>query len=195
VLCDQIGAAALAVPEGVGGVGAGPREVQVVLEELGRTLTPSPMLGSVLATALLVALDDTAGSERLLPRIAEGAVVAVAWAGADGRWDRGAVEVDGDALSGEAHFVLDGDTAEILLVVADGAVYDVDPAAAERVHTPTMDPTRRLARVRLDGAPGTRIGPADAASALSAAIDAAVVALSAEQVGAAARALEMTADR
>jgi len=194
VLCDQIGVAALAVPERFGGLGAGPREVQIVLEELGRTLTPAPLLGSVLATALLVALDDDDAAERLLPRIAAGTTAAVAWAGVDGRWSGGAFGGSESSLSGEAHFVLDGDRAEILLAVADGAVYEVDPAAARRTHTPAMDLTRRLARVRLDGVPGKRLGPADATAALASSMDATVIALAGEQVGAAARLLEMTVD-
>src|SRR3954470_17827312 len=78
VLGEQIGVAALAIPERFGGAGAGRREVQLVMEELGRTLAPSPMLGSVLASSLLVALDDADACERLLPRIAEGTVAAVA---------------------------------------------------------------------------------------------------------------------
>jgi alkylation response protein AidB-like acyl-CoA dehydrogenase len=164
------------------------------MEELGRSLTPSPMLGTVLATALLKALDDSDACARLLPRIADGAVVAVAWAGADGRWSGGAFEVADAALTGDAHFVLDGEVAEILLAVADGGVYEVDPSAAERVATPTMDLTRRLARVTLADVPGTQIGPADASGALRTALDEAVIALAAEQVGAAAHALHMTVE-
>jgi alkylation response protein AidB-like acyl-CoA dehydrogenase len=194
VLCEQIGVAALAVPERFGGVGAGHREVQLVMEELGRALTPSPMLGTVLATALLVALGDDDGCARLLPRVTEGTVTAIAWAGADGRWQEGAMSVTGNRLHGEAHYVLDGDTADVLLVVADRAVYEVDPAAAQRVHTPTMDATRRLALVQLDGVPATRIGPPDASAALRAALDDAVRALVAEQVGAASAALDMTVE-
>ena len=193
VLCEQIGVAALAVPEQFGGVGVGRRELQLVTEELGRTLTPSPMLGSaVLAATLLAELGDDAASERLLPRIAEGAIAAVAWADHAGRWADGAISVEGATLTGDAHFVLEGDVADVLLVVAGGAVYEVEPAAAERVHTPTMDLTRRLADVRLDGAQGHRIGAADARSALRAALATAVVALAAEQVGAAAAILELT---
>jgi alkylation response protein AidB-like acyl-CoA dehydrogenase len=197
VLCEQIGAAALAVPEQYGGVGAGPREVQIVLEELGRTLTPSPMLGSCLAAALLVHLtadNDDEACQRLLPRIAGGAVAAVAWSDQQGRWGDGAFDVADGRLTGEAHYVLDGDTAEILLAVAGGAVYEVDVAAAQRTATPAMDPTRRLARVRLDGVPARRIGPADGRPALAAALDATLVALAGEQVGAAARALELTVE-
>ena len=89
VLCEQIGVAALAVPEHLGGAGAGPRESALVMEELGRTLTPAPMLGSaVLAAQLLLALDDAAANERLLPRIAGGTVAAVAWAGPRGAGTR-----------------------------------------------------------------------------------------------------------
>jgi hypothetical protein len=194
VLCAQIGVAALAVPEALGGVGAGPREVQLVMAELGRTLTPSPLLSTVLATALLGALDDADAAARLLPRVAEGTVAAVAWADAAGRWGNGAVRMQDGRLHGEAHYVLDGDTAEILLVVAEGAVYEVDPAQAQRTHTPTMDVTRRLATVRLDGAAGSRIGPVDATAALASALDDAVVALAAEQVGAAEAALQLTVE-
>src|SRR3954466_5062492 len=46
LLCDQIGVAALAIPERYGGVGAGLSEIHVVLDELGATLTPTPLLGS-----------------------------------------------------------------------------------------------------------------------------------------------------
>ncbi len=192
VLCEQIGVAALAVPERFGGAGAGARAVQLVLEELGRTLTPSPLLGSVLATNLLLALGDDQAAARLLPRIAEGSVAAVAWSGPGGRWDAGAFTVDGDRLTGEAHYVLDGDTAEILLAIGDGGVYEIATDGADRQHTPSMDPTRRLARVRLDGVAGRRIGPVDARPALCAALDATVIALAGEQVGAADRILEIT---
>jgi alkylation response protein AidB-like acyl-CoA dehydrogenase len=195
VLCAQIGVAALAIPERFGGAGAGPRESALVSEELGRTLTPSPLLGSaVLAAQLLLALGDDEANERVLPRIAEGTAAAVAWAGTEGRWDpaESGIHRDGELLTGTAHYVLDGDHAELLLAVADGAVYEVDPAEAERVHSPTMDLTRRLARVTLNGARGTRIGPADATAALTAACGHAVVALANEQVGAAARIFELT---
>jgi alkylation response protein AidB-like acyl-CoA dehydrogenase len=162
------------------------------MAELGRALTPSPMLGTVLATALLVALGDDAAAERLLPRIAAGTVAAVAWADEAGDWGRGAFAVSGDRLTGTAHYVLDGDTAEILLAVADGGVYEVEPGAAQRSHASAMDITRRLATVRLAGAPAHRLGPPDSSAALSAALDETVIALAGEQVGAAGAALELT---
>ncbi len=59
------------------------------MEELGRSLTPAPMLGSaVLATRALLASGDEAACERLLPGLADGSqLAALAWTTAAGRWD------------------------------------------------------------------------------------------------------------
>jgi len=197
-LCEQIGVAALLIDEEFGGIGAGSLEAHVVLDELGRGLTPSPMLGSaVLAAQLVQALNDDESSRRLLPRIAAGEIASVAWSDAAGSWATPAITASNGLLSGTAHYVLDGDLADILLVVAADehgvGVYEVDPAAAVRSHTPTLDPTRRLANVTLDAAPGTRIGD-DAEQACAQALRAAVVGQTAEQAGAAARILDLTVE-
>jgi alkylation response protein AidB-like acyl-CoA dehydrogenase len=202
-LCEQIGVAALAIPENYGGVGASWMETHLVMHELGRTLTPSPMLGSaVLATALLLELGDVDACARLLPGIASGSsIVAVCWAGAAGQWDPQAASVsaEGDSLTGETHYVLDGDIADVLVVVAATgdavAVYEVDPdqPGITRVHTPTMDITRRLGSVRFDRARARRID-GEATAALAYARDIASIALSAEQVGGAERILQLTVD-
>ncbi|HEX6857902.1 MAG TPA: acyl-CoA dehydrogenase family protein [Streptosporangiaceae bacterium] len=203
-LCGEIGVASLLVPERHGGAGGSLADVLVVMAELGRALAPVPMLGSaVLATAVLLeAGDDTAG--RLLPALAAGTTVAaLAWAGEDGRWDPGqaacwATEdpAGGWRLSGEAHYVLDGDVAGVLLVAAHApdevAVFEVDPEAAgvHRRAVTTMDTTRRLATACLDGAVGRPVGCGP--DGLARARDLACLALAAEQAGAARRALEQT---
>jgi hypothetical protein len=203
-LCGEIGVAGLLVPERYGGAGGSLADVMVVMAELGRALAPVPMLGSaVLATAVLLeADDDTAG--RLLPALADGTTVAaLAWAGQDGLWDPGQAAcrasqdpAGGWRLSGEAHYVLDGDVAGVLLVAAHAldevAVFEVDPAAAgvTRRAVTTMDTTRRLATVRLDGAAGRPAGCGP--DGLARARDLACLALAAEQAGAARRALEQT---
>jgi alkylation response protein AidB-like acyl-CoA dehydrogenase len=204
ILCEQIGVAALSIPDEFGGVGAGVLETHLVLDELGRALTPTPLLGSaVLAARLLLSAGDTDACARLLPVIAEGGVVAVCWAGADGDWstDPSAVTLAADGtLTGTACYVLDGDTAARLVVVAstpDGpALVEEDPeqSGVNRRHTPTMDATRRLARVGFDRATGSRLVVADARSTLAEARDAALVAQTAEQAGATARLLELTVD-
>ena len=187
-LCKEIGAAGLAVPEEYGGSGATLLEACVVLAELGRTLTPAPMLGcAVLATQALLLSGDEEARARLLPDICAGdRIVAVCWE-ADCR------EADRDRLTGEARDVLDAAAADTLLVTAGGGLWEVDAAApgVTRDATAALDPTRRLGAVRFDGAPARRLAGGDPRPALR---DVACVALSAEQVGAAERALELTVD-
>jgi hypothetical protein len=181
------------------------------MEELGRGLTPSPLLGSaVLAAQALLATGDEAACQRRLPAIADGtAIAALAWTAAAGRWDPGEAACEarfsagGWALTGEAHYVLDGDVADVLLAAArtpDGiALFEVDPLGSGVTRAPvtTMDTTRRLAVVRLAGAAGQPLGSGTGrgtggSTALARARDLACIALSAEQVGAAQRALELT---
>jgi hypothetical protein len=169
VLCEQIGVASLAIPERFGGAGATLAETHVVMAELGRALAPVPLLSSVYAAQVLLASGNDEVCERLLPRIAAGAIATV-------------VEVDD---TGRGEFVLDGDLAEIVLVGDGSAVFEA--TEVEATATAAMDVTRRLATVR--ARPGARLGDVDA---LGAAKEAATVALTAEQVGAAERILEIT---
>ena len=203
-LCGEIGVAGLLVPERYGGAGGSLADVQVVMAELGRVLAPVPMLGSaVLATTVLLAAGGEA-ARRLLPGLAAGtAIAALAWPDEAGHWDpgRAGCQAQPDAtggwrLKGEAHYVLDGDVAGILLVAAHApdevAVFEVDPVAAgvHRGRVTTMDSTRRLATVSLDGAAGRPVGCGP--DGLAHARDLACLALAAEQAGAARRALEQT---
>jgi alkylation response protein AidB-like acyl-CoA dehydrogenase len=76
-LCEQVGVAALAIPEEYDGFGASYVETAVVLEELGRNLAPTPLLASSIATASLLLSDDDAQKTALLPRIAAGEVATL----------------------------------------------------------------------------------------------------------------------
>lgn len=207
-LCEQIGVAGLAIPEEYGGAGAGPVEMHVVLEELGRTLTPSPLLGSVVLAANAVLYSgDRQACERILPGIAEGrSVAALAWCGPRGRWDpeRPACVATGDerrpVLNGRACYVLDGAHADVLVVAASTGsgvgIFEVDPGADgvhRREETP-MDPTRRLATIDLADVPATPLTSGGGAEVLRRVRDLGCVALSAEQVGATAEALRRTVE-
>jgi alkylation response protein AidB-like acyl-CoA dehydrogenase len=204
-LCAEIGVAGLAIPERFGGAGAGPAEVGVVQEELGRDLAGTPMLGSaVLATQALLGSGDEAACARLLPALAGGSVTAaLAWTTASGRWDpaevacRAAGSGEDWVVDGEAHYVLDGADAGVLLVPAEtGGViglFEVQPAqpAVTRGAGTSVDQSRPLAVVRLDQARGRRVG---GPAALARVRDLGCIALAAEQAGAAARALEITVE-
>ncbi|MFD0684680.1 acyl-CoA dehydrogenase family protein [Actinomadura fibrosa] len=197
-MAGQLGLQGLAVPEEHGGAGFGFRELAVVFEEMGRALVCAPFLATTVAAAALLAGE---GGHDLLPGIADGTVIAtLAVAEERGLWDPAAVEatVEGGLLRGAKAFVLDGHLADLLVVAAreeDGSVglYVVDGHAEGLTRTlvPTLDQTRRLARIGLDGVPGRRVGGEDA---LARALDVAAVALAAEQLGGAERTLEMTVE-
>ncbi|MGV9678928.1 acyl-CoA dehydrogenase family protein [Nocardia sp. NPDC003482] len=195
LLCEQVGVAALAIPEEYGGVGAGLAAALVVVEELGRTLHAPPMLGSaVLGTQAVLLTGNEEAAARLLPEVAEGArTLAVCWAGSAG-WDEPGVRVDDGRLDGTAHYVLDGTVAETLIVVTSDGLYEIDATAPEvtRATTPTLDPTRRLAEITFTAAPARHLGgDAEAVARLR---DIAWVALAVEQVGAADACLTATVD-
>ncbi|WP_324605560.1 acyl-CoA dehydrogenase family protein [Streptomyces niger] len=206
-LTEQIGVAGLAVPEEYGGAGYGACEVHVVMAELGRALSPVPLLGSaVLTVEALLASGDRSACKELLPGLAEGRTVgALAWA-ERGAWDPAAVSaeaVPGSGgtwqLTGVKEYVLDGAAADVLLVaartVAGVSLFQVavDDAGVRRVPSVTMDQTRPLATVVCDGAQGRLIGAeGDGERVLSHVRDVACTALAAEQVGAAERCLELT---
>ena len=198
-LCEQVGVAALMVPEAYDGAGFGFAEVAVVLEQLGRFLTPSPLLSVALGTEALLLSGDEAACARLLPEAAAGArLVTLAWDGVFGMVDAGtAVRAEGDRLTGELHHVLDGDTADTLLVVAttEGGLglFEVsgDADGLTRRHATTMDQTLRIGSMDLDAVEATRVGGAleDLLPRLHAVGSAAVAAM---QVGVAQRGLDMT---
>ncbi|WP_410593037.1 acyl-CoA dehydrogenase family protein [Amycolatopsis sp. lyj-23] len=198
-LCEQIGVAGLAIPEHYGGVGAGLAEACVVLGELGRSLTPAPMLGSaVLCGEALLRTGNDEACERLLPGIAAGTTLAaLAWSDVDGQWTP-ALSAAGAGLTGRAHYVLDGDLADVLLAVArtdDGAgLFEVDLAAVRRQRVTSLDPGRRLAVVECASTPARRLDTGGFTGPLRQLRATAAIAVAAEQVGAAARALELTVE-
>lgn len=170
VLCQQIGVAALAIPEEYGGAGFSLFESMIVLEEIGRSLAPSHLLASLVATEVLLASGDDDACARLLPRIAAGEVATVAL---------------------DPALVLSGDQATILLALVDGALVEVEPETATRTWLASMDQTIRLARVDLAGA-RTTVVTGDGSAALARAELVGAAGVAALQAGLAARALEMT---
>ncbi|MGK8521774.1 acyl-CoA dehydrogenase family protein [Nocardia asteroides] len=197
LLCEQIGVAALAIPEEYGGFGASLVESLLVVGELGRTLAGVPMLGSAVLGAQAVLLSqDAEACARLLPGLAEGTrTIAVCWADERG-WDEPGVRAANAALTGTAHYVLDGMAADTFVVVTPTGLFELEPTApgVTRRRVPAMDPTRALAEVTFDGAAARRLGSGDPAAAIARLREVAWAALAAEQVGAADRCLEMTVD-
>ncbi|MBL7495055.1 acyl-CoA dehydrogenase family protein [Frankia sp. CNm7] len=205
-LAGELGLVGLVIPEELGGAGASFVELAVVVEEMGRRLLCAPYLSTaVMAAAALLRSGDAAAQKAWLPGIAAGETLAtLALAEDAGRWDAAGVTTtarpagDGWTLTGAKSYVLDGHTADLLLVAArtdEGVSLFAVPAGAQglvRAPLRTLDQTRRLARVELAGVPATLVG-ADGAGwpVVEHVLDLAAVALAAEQAGGAAVALDM----
>ncbi len=206
VLAAEIGCAGLLIPEASGGAGASYREAAVVAEETGRAVAPVPFLGSaVVATAALRA----AGDDELLARLADGsntAVLAVPFGHSPGTRPEPTVRVGGHRpgdsgshrLTGGVTGVADALPADVLLVPADGVpygLYAVRPGDAGMSVTPvvSLDMTRQLADVSLDGVPARRVAAGETAErAVAAALSAGAAMAASELLGTAERCLEMT---
>ncbi|MET7294704.1 acyl-CoA dehydrogenase family protein [Streptomyces griseoloalbus] len=181
-LADGMGLAGLLVPEDRGGQGATHREAAVVLEELGRAVAPVPYLTSaVVATEALLACEhagdllDALASGRRIGALAVGLHTAPGAAFTTAR-------LEGGALHGELTGVADAAVADVLLVPADdGGLYAVEAGAVTVTAQASLDLTRPLARVVLDGAPGRRLG--DAGPAVRRALRAGAGLLASEQLG------------
>ena len=208
-MAEQLGLQGLIIPEEFGGSGYSYVELIVVLEEMGRSLLCAPYFSSVaLAANLLQVSGDDAAKKDYLPGIASGQTIAtVALAEASGRWDEEGVTLaasgSGDSwtLNGEKLYVLDGHTADLVLVAARTpagvSVFTVEKGAKGYSATPlsTMDQTRKQAKLTFDSTPARLIGAEGQGwAAISKMLDLAAVALAAEQVGGAQKVLDMAVE-
>ena len=198
-MAEQLGLAGLIIPEEHGGAGYTYVELAIAMEEMGRTLLCSPFLGtSVLATqALLHCVPRDAAAELLVGIAAGSSIVSLAHAEPNGRWEVGSIEMrarpkgDGYELDGRKSWVLDGHTANVLLVAArtDAGLelfrVDADASGLQRSLVPSLDLTRKLAHVELAATPATKLSGGDQSEKLERVLALTVAALSAEQVGAA----------
>ncbi|OBG61007.1 MULTISPECIES: acyl-CoA dehydrogenase family protein [unclassified Mycobacterium] len=208
-MAGELGLHGIGVPERWGGAGAGMAELAVVFEEMGRTLLCSPFFATVaMATQAILASGDDAAAEEFIPGFVDGSATAtLILNGRLGAWDPGAVTLRADRsggayrVHGEAPLVIDGHTADVILAAANteaGISLLAIRAGSEGVRrTPLagLDRTRKFARLEFGGVRAALIGTEGAAADfLAHTSDLAIVALTAEQVGAARRCLDMAVD-
>jgi 3-oxochol-4-en-24-oyl-CoA dehydrogenase len=172
----------LHVAEEHGGSGYGLEELVVVVEAMGRAVAPGPFVPTVIVSAVLAAVSDDEVAGRLLPGLVDGSLTGAVSLG-------GSVSIEGGTASGDAGVVLGGGLARVLLVATGDDVALVEVGDGVSVEVPAnLDPTRRSARVTLDGAPATVLP-----GARRTLVDLARVVLSAEAVGMARECTEMAA--
>jgi alkylation response protein AidB-like acyl-CoA dehydrogenase len=208
-MAQQLGLQSLTIPEEFGGSGFGYVELIVVLEEMGSALLCAPYFATVaLAANAVLTSGDDAAKKYLLPGIASGETIGTLAVTEDtGRWDLGSVTLaatesgEGWKLNGHKSFVIDGHTADLVLVVGRTdkgiSLFGVKGDAPGLVRTPlaTMDQTRKQARLEFADTPAWLIGSEGGAEAgLSKTLDLAAVALAAEQVGGAQHCLDSSVE-
>lgn len=219
-MAEQMGLQALAIPEEYGGQGFGFVEQTVVLEEMGRALLCAPYFSScVLASNTLLQGGDEEAKKAHLPGIASGQTRAtLAFTEENGRWDEAGITMQASpansngqpsgqsnnnswTLDGTKMYVLDGHTANLILVAArtDAGVslFSVAADAEGLTRTPlsTMDQTRKQAKLEFSSVTASLIGQDGSGwDVLSTVLDLAAVALAAEQVGGAQMCLDMSVE-
>ena len=206
---EQMGLQGLHIPEELGGSGYSYVELGIVLEEMGRALLCAPFFSSVvLAANTLLHSGDDAAQKSYLPGIASGETIAtLAYTEPSGKWDETGITMEASGsgseftLNGTKMFVLDGHTANLIIVAArtGGGVslFAVDGGAAGLTRTAlsTMDQTRKQAKLEFADTPATLIGAeGEGWNVLSTVLDLAAVGLAAEQVGGAQKVLEMAVE-
>ena len=203
----ELGWQAMAIPEEYGGAGFGLLEVAVLLEEQGRAMFGGPFLSTVIGAANAILLGGSeAQKSEILGRVAAGEIV-VAYAATEegGRPDgehmrTSAVARDGGwTIDGAKRYVIDGHTADLLVVAAQTAdgigmfVVDANAAGVSRTPLPTMDETRKQADITFSEvhvSDDARLSDGDA-STMRRVNEILAVALALEQVGGAQATLDM----
>lgn len=196
----DLGWSGLLVPAELGGTGAGLLEMCIVLEQMGSIPMPGPFFSSAVAAVVAA---RSLGATELLAHLADGSrrgTVALGELGHGAPLDtvRARARRKGArwVLTGEKPAVMDGHTADWVIVAARGEegvrsyLLESPAETAQAEVVPSLDPTRKLARLVLDDAPVLPIGPPGNQAGIWRRIeDDLAVALAAETVGAADRAL------
>jgi alkylation response protein AidB-like acyl-CoA dehydrogenase len=173
-LNETLGLSGVHIPEAYGGQGFGYVELGIVLEEMGRALLCAPFFAStVLAATAVLNAGTEAQKKDLLPGIAAGDTIAtLAFTEPNGRWDADGIEMTatqaggGYRLDGIKSFVLDGHSADLIVVVArapEGLSFFTvagDAAGLSRRALKVVDPTRKLALLEFRGVEAALLGSA-----------------------------------
>ena len=156
----EMGFAGVIIPEALGGMGLGAVEAGVIAESLGRTLTPSPYLGSSILSAKVLIDGGSQAQQAWLPRIAAGEAI-LSFAVDEGAkhapsriTTRAERAGNGFKLNGAKAFVLDGHVADALIIVATAeegtTLFLVDPATAGvEIERTVMVDAHNAARITL----------------------------------------------
>lgn len=183
--CNELALGGVNLPEEHGGAGLGMVEFAIVAEAAGSQVSAIPLLGLAMASQAILAGGSAAQQQAWLEQLAAGTTIGVVALDAD-------VSAAGDTLTGAAKLVAHAGVADLLVILgANGGWLVETGSAGVTIHThTTMDQTRPLATLTLDGATGEALADPEAAKA--AAQRAGCLCLAAEALGGAQSTLERT---
>lgn len=204
----QLALTGIHIPEHLGGAGFGPVELSIALEEMGRALFCGPYLSSaVLSAYALLISADADQQERWLNDIASGERrCSLAITESAGLWQDDDIHTTATAgntgdslLNGRKRFVIDGQSADLLIVAARSdngvALYMIDGDTNGLTITAldTMDPTRKMADIELNDVVATKLTHAPD-HLLDTLLNVACIALANEMIGGCQRLLDSAVD-
>lgn len=191
----QMGWTGIVVPEEFGGTDFGWTSLGLVVEELGKTLTASPLVATSLASAAIVIGGSQAQKEKYLPRLASGELVGTLAFDEGSRHAGSAAKamVSGGKLNGTKAFVHEADTAGLFVVSAADGVYLVEKGAGVSLSARELTDRRDHAEVTFDRAAAEKLadGGDDLADKI---LDRARILTSAEMLGMAQAVFDTTLD-
>lgn len=196
LICGELGLAGIHIPEDLGGAGFGAVELGIVMEEFGRSLICAPYFGSIVMTASAIASAGTPSQrQRWLTPLLDGSKVgALAVCEQAGEFYASHLTCTarqtsaGWQLNGDKQFVLNGSQADTFVVAAgtdEGPslfVLEASTPGVESVQLDSLDPTRKLASIKLHNADAEQLGQHGKVN-LTHLQDLALVALANEMVG------------
>ncbi len=211
----EMGFTGILIPENEGGLGLGHVEAGIVLEEIGRNLSPSPFLTTAVAAVEALKASGSNMRERWFPGIIAGETVIGLAIDEDAKHRPERITCvaersgNGFKLSGKKQFVVQGASADMLIVAARTAGSDKDPegltlfaiekdAAGLSLEAARLVDSSMAAHIIFDGVEVTAdavIGEVDGGRALlNRLLDAGRAGAAAELVGVGSGAMEMTFD-
>lgn len=192
---SQMGWTGVIIPEAHGGSDFGWLSMGLVVEELGKTLTASPLVASTTAASAIMLGGSEDQKAKWLPGIASGAVIATLAVDEGPRHDPAAVSstVSGGSLTGTKAFVAEADAAQLFVVAAVDGLYLVEKGEGVSVSPRKLVDQRGFGEVRFDGAAADRlVGGGE--SLLDDVLDRARILASAEMLGMAQQVFDVTLD-
>lgn len=191
----EMGWTGVIVPEAHGGSDFGWLSMGLVIEELGKTLTVSPLVASTAAASAIILGGSGEQKANWLPRIVSGAVIATLAVDEGPRHNPAkiATNVSGDKLTGTKAFVSEAQNADLFVVATADGLYLVEKGDGVSVSARSLVDRRSHGEVRFNGAAADKLaGGGDAL--VDDVLDRARILASAEMLGMAQQVFDVTLD-